>query len=112
MAYRSHYAFINNPLQTSGGRDTSATFGYVRDLLLILKEFEPDCVAVAFDVSRKTFRTEMYEEYKATRAKAPAELTDQPERFSSGPSTRSRCLRSSGPSSSPATRRSTSGSGA
>ena len=38
LAYRSHFAFINNPLTNSKGQQTSATFGYVRGLLQILRE--------------------------------------------------------------------------
>ena len=77
LAYRSHFAFIHNPLTNSKGLETSATFGYVRGLLQILRDYEPDAMAVAFDVSRDTFRKEMYPEYKATREKAPKELKHQ-----------------------------------
>ena len=69
LAYRSHFAFINNPLTNAKGQETSATFGYVRALLDILNKESPDCVVVAFDVSRDTFRKKMYPEYKATREK-------------------------------------------
>ncbi len=77
LAYRSHFAFIKNPLRTSKGEETSAIFGYVNTLRMILREEQPDLIAVAFDVSRETFRSEMYKEYKATRAKAPEELKAQ-----------------------------------
>ncbi|MHC4550647.1 MAG: DNA polymerase I [Planctomycetota bacterium] len=77
LAYRSHFAFINNPLTNAQGQETSATFGYVRALLDILKHESPDFMVVAFDVSRETFRKEMYEEYKATREKAPEEMKAQ-----------------------------------
>jgi len=77
LAYRSHFAFIHNPLTNSQGLETSATFGYVRGLLQILRDYKPDSMAVAFDVSRDTFRKEMYAEYKATREKAPEELKHQ-----------------------------------
>ena len=77
LAYRAHFAFINNPLRNAAGQETSATFGYVRALLDILKTETPDCVVVAFDVSRDTFRKEMYPEYKATREKAPEEMKAQ-----------------------------------
>jgi DNA polymerase-1 len=77
LAYRSHFAFIRNPLTNSKGQETSATFGYVRALLDILKSEAPDAVLVAFDVSRETFRKEMYPEYKATREKAPQEMKAQ-----------------------------------
>ncbi|MHC4729316.1 MAG: DNA polymerase I [Planctomycetota bacterium] len=77
LAYRSHFAFINNPLTNSKGEETSSTFGYARALLDILKNEAPDCVVVAFDVSRETFRKEMYPDYKATREKAPEEMKAQ-----------------------------------
>jgi DNA polymerase-1 len=76
LAYRSHFAFINNPLRNSKGQETSATYGYVTALLSLLDE-NPDYIAVAFDVSRKTFRTDLFPEYKATRDKAPSELKRQ-----------------------------------
>ena len=62
LAYRSHFAFISSPLTNSRGEQTSATFGYVRTLLQLLKEEQPTGIAVAFDVSRETFRKEMYPE--------------------------------------------------
>ncbi|MHC4341466.1 MAG: 5'-3' exonuclease, partial [Planctomycetota bacterium] len=77
LAYRSHFAFINNPLTNARGEQTSATFGYVRALLQLLEEEQPACIAVAFDVSRETFRKKMYPHYKATREKAPDELKHQ-----------------------------------
>ena len=62
LAYRSHFAFINNPLTNAKGQETSATFGYVRALLDTLENEDPAGVIVAFDVSRKTFRKELYSE--------------------------------------------------
>ncbi|MCK6459378.1 MAG: DNA polymerase I [Planctomycetes bacterium] len=77
LAYRSHFAFISNPLVNAKGQETSATFGYVRALLDILRKEKVDGMAVAFDVSRETFRKELYKDYKATREKAPVEMTAQ-----------------------------------
>jgi DNA polymerase-1 len=77
LAYRSHFAFVANPLTNAKGQETSATFGYVRALLDILRKEKVDGMAVAFDVSRETFRKELYKEYKATREKAPEEMTAQ-----------------------------------
>jgi len=77
LAYRSHFAFLNNPLVNAKGQQTSATFGYVRALLDILRKEKVDGMAVAFDVSRETFRKELYKDYKATREKAPEEMTAQ-----------------------------------
>ena len=77
LAYRSHFAFIARPLTNAKGQETSATFGYVRGLLDILRKEKVDGMAVAFDVSRETFRKELYKDYKATREKAPEEMTAQ-----------------------------------
>ncbi len=77
LAYRSHFAFVRNPLTNEKGEETSATFGYTRALLDILRNDKPECIVVAFDVSRETFRKKRYPAYKATRDKAPAELKHQ-----------------------------------
>jgi DNA polymerase-1 len=77
MFYRAYFAFIRNPLINSKGEDTSASFGLVNSLLKILREEEPDYIAVVFDTKHPTFRHEMYAEYKSTRAKMPDELVLQ-----------------------------------
>jgi len=77
LAYRSHFAFLRNPLKNSKGEETSATFGYVRAILDILAKAEPEGMVVAFDVSRETFRKRRYPAYKATREKAPPEMIHQ-----------------------------------
>src|SRR5688572_13920440 len=76
LAYRSHFAFIKNPLRNSRGLNTSAAYGFTRDLLRIIDAEEPDRVAVVFDVSKRTFRHAKYEAYKATRARMPDDLVD------------------------------------
>lgn len=77
MFYRAYFAFIRNPLINSKGEDTSATFGFVNSLMKILKDENPDYIAIAFDTKEATFRHEMYDEYKSTRAKMPEELVMQ-----------------------------------
>ena len=77
LAYRAHFAFIRNPLTTSTGRDTSASFGYVRAILNLLRDEQPDYVAVCFDRPEPTFRKKRFPAYKATREKAPREMIDQ-----------------------------------
>jgi len=77
MFYRAYFAFIRNPLINSRGENTSATFGFVNSLLKIIREENPDYLAVAFDTKQPTFRHEAYPEYKSTRAKMPDELVDQ-----------------------------------
>lgn len=75
--YRAYFAFIRNPLINSKGENTSATFGFVNSLLKIIREENPDYLAVAFDTKQPTFRHETYPEYKSTRAKMPDELVDE-----------------------------------
>lgn len=77
MFYRAFFAFIRNPLINSRGEDTSATFGFVNSLLKIINNEKPDYIAVVFDTKAPTFRHEMYDEYKSTRAKMPEELVAQ-----------------------------------
>ncbi|MEW6412819.1 MAG: DNA polymerase I [Candidatus Zixiibacteriota bacterium] len=75
--YRAYFAFIRNPLINSKGENTSATYGFVNSLIKIINDEKPDYIAVAFDTKQPTFRHEMYEEYKSTRAKMPDELVEQ-----------------------------------
>ncbi|MCI5072083.1 DNA polymerase I [bacterium] len=77
LAYRSHFSFISNPLKNSEGMETSAVFGFTNTLLNLLKKENPSHIAVIFDGPKKTFRHEMYKEYKATREKMPDELKIQ-----------------------------------
>ncbi len=77
MLYRSHFAFIRNPLMTRQGLPTSALFGFSNQILNLVKKENPDYIAAVFDTSKKTFRHEKYPEYKATREKMPDELREQ-----------------------------------
>ncbi len=77
LAYRSHFAFARNPLINSRGENTSAIFGFVRELLRIIDDEQPDYLGVVFDTSEPTFRHKAYPEYKATREKMPEELREQ-----------------------------------
>jgi len=74
LFYRAYFAFIRNPLFNSKGENTSATFGFLNSLMKIIREENPDYMAVAFDTKAPTFRHRMYDEYKSTRAKMPEEL--------------------------------------
>lgn len=75
LMYRAFFAL---PLLTSSeGIYTNAIMGFSNMLGKILTDYKPDCIAVAFDKSRKTFRTDMYEEYKGQREKTPDELKSQ-----------------------------------
>jgi len=75
--YRAYFAFIRNPLYNSRGENTSATYGFVNSLMKIIRDEEPDYMAVVFDTKAPTFRHKMYEQYKATREKMPDELVVQ-----------------------------------
>jgi DNA polymerase-1 len=66
--------------QTSKGEPTAGVYGFARELLRILEQEKPEYLAVAFDVG-KTFRDEMFPEYKATREKMPDDLRVQIERI-------------------------------
>jgi len=76
LLYRAFYALP--PTMTSpDGVPTNAVYGFLRMLLFLYRELDPAYVAVTFDKDRQTFRTEMYDGYKATRKPAPAELVPQ-----------------------------------
>jgi len=77
LAYRSYFAFIRNPLINSKGENTSAVFGFTNSILKILREENPDFIAVVFDTKAPTFRHEIFKDYKSTRAKMPAEMSEQ-----------------------------------
>ncbi len=77
LCYRAYYAFIKNPLKNSSGQNTSAIFGFVRMLFKLIEEQKPDYLAVAFDPPKKSFRFELYSEYKANRQKMPDDLKSQ-----------------------------------
>ncbi len=73
--YRAYFAlpFLSN----SKGMPTHAAYGFTRMLLKIIREERPDYMAIAFDVSRETFRRDAYKEYKAQRPPMPDELAVQ-----------------------------------
>lgn len=79
MAFRAFYALPAENFSTSGGQHTNAVYGFLSMLANILNEEKPDFVAVAFDVGRKTFRTEMFPDYKAQREAVPEEFRGQVE---------------------------------
>ncbi len=87
LAYRMYFALTGyagsgaaTRWQTSTGEPTAGIFGFARELLRIYELEKPDYLAVAFDTG-KTFRDEIYPEYKATRAKMPDDLRTQIERI-------------------------------
>lgn len=71
-------AFYGVPLLSNAkGLHTNAVYGFLNILFKILEEEKPDYLTVAFDVKAKTFRHEMYEQYKGTRKPMPQELHEQ-----------------------------------
>jgi DNA polymerase-1 len=77
LAYRSFFAFIRNPLINSKGENTSAAFGFTRMMLLLMKKYHPDYLAVVFDSEEETHRHREYPEYKAQREEMPDDLSVQ-----------------------------------
>ena len=77
MAYRAFYALPAENFTTASGQHTNAIYGFATMMLSLLSSEKPTHVAVAFDVSRKTFRSEIFPEYKANRAKTPDEFRSQ-----------------------------------
>jgi DNA polymerase-1 len=77
LIYRSHFAMQRQPLTTSHGEITTASFGTANAVVRLFEDFEADRVVCAFDVKGPTFRHEMYEEYKAHRPPTPPDLAAQ-----------------------------------
>lgn len=77
LAYKAYFAFIRNPLLSSKGEPTSATFGFITQILKVLEDFKPDYISIAFDSKEKTFRHEKYENYKSSRQAMPDDLIPQ-----------------------------------
>src|SRR5690606_19576085 len=76
IAYRAFYA-LPDDLATTSGQVTNAVYGFTRMLIKLLGDHHPDGLVVAWDVSRKSFRTEQYAEYKAQREAAPDHFRSQ-----------------------------------
>ena len=79
MAYRAFYALPAQNFNTTSGQPTNAVYGFTAMLINLLKEFDPTHIGVAFDVSRRSFRTELFADYKANRAQSPDEFKGQVE---------------------------------
>ena len=77
MAYRAFYALKEANFVTKSGQHTNAVYGFTSMLINLLRDEKPTHVAVCFDVSRKTFRSEQYAEYKANRSATPDEFKGQ-----------------------------------
>jgi DNA polymerase-1 len=77
MAYRAFYALPKENFSTVTGQHTNAVYGFTSMLINLLRDEKPTHIAVAFDVSRKTFRSEKFADYKATRGSTPDEFKGQ-----------------------------------
>lgn len=77
LAYRAFYALPTDNFRTATGQYTNAVYGFTSMLINVLGAEAPTHVAVAFDVSRESFRQTEYAEYKAGRAKTPPEFAGQ-----------------------------------
>ena len=77
MAFRAFYALPTEKFTTSTGQATNAIYGFLSMLATLLHDEHPTHVAVAFDVGRTTFRTEIFPDYKAQRDETPPEFISQ-----------------------------------
>ncbi|MCW2795405.1 DNA polymerase I [Nocardioides sp.] len=77
LAYRAFFALPVENFSTTTGQHTNAVYGFTSMLINVLRDEQPTHLAVAFDVSRKTFRLAEYSEYKAKRNKTPIEFSSQ-----------------------------------
>ena len=74
--YREYFA-LPLTLRNKKGEPTNALYGFANQIIKIIKDIKPKYIAVAFDVSKKTFRNDIYDKYKATRKPMPDDLRSQ-----------------------------------
>lgn len=77
LAYRAFFALPVENFATSTGQHTNAIYGFASMIINLIRDEKPTHIATAFDVSRKTFRSEKFPEYKANRAATPDEFRSQ-----------------------------------
>jgi DNA polymerase-1 len=77
LAYRAFFALPVENFSTTTGQPTNAVYGFTAMLINVLRDEQPTHVAVTFDVSRSTFRTETYADYKAGRSETPPDFKGQ-----------------------------------
>jgi DNA polymerase-1 len=77
LAYRAFFALPVENFATSTGQHTNAVYGFASMIINLIRDEKPTHIATAFDVSRKTFRSEKFPEYKANRATTPDEFRSQ-----------------------------------
>lgn len=84
LAFRQFFALERTGMKNSDNQPTWAVYGFFKAIFDLLAKINPDSIAVTFDVSHHTFRTEMYEEYKANRESMPDALHTQLELICQG----------------------------
>ncbi|MEU8392831.1 DNA polymerase I [Micromonospora sp. NPDC048842] len=77
MAYRAFFALPVENFSTTTGQPTNAVYGFTSMLINVLRDEQPTHIVVAFDVSRHSFRTDKYAEYKAGRSETPTDFKGQ-----------------------------------
>ena len=77
LAYRAFYALPVENFATVSGQPTNAIYGFTSMLINLIRDEKPTHIATAFDVSRKTFRSEKFPEYKANRSATPDSFRSQ-----------------------------------
>ncbi len=77
LVYRAYYAFANRPLTAPSGELTTVVFGFCNSILSLLERYRPRYLVVAFDLPGKTFRHDIFPEYKANRKPMPDDLAEQ-----------------------------------
>ncbi|WP_250558226.1 DNA polymerase I [Pseudonocardia lacus] len=77
LAYRAFFALPAENFRTGTGQTTNAVYGFTSMLINLLRDEAPTHLAVCFDVSRKTFRSERYSDYKANRTSTPDDFRGQ-----------------------------------
>ena len=79
LAFRQYYALERSGMKNSKNQPTWAVYGFFKAIFDLLSKIKPDSIAVTFDVSHHTFRTELFEDYKANRETMPDSLQTQME---------------------------------
>jgi len=74
LIYRAHFAFTKTPRINSRGINTSVPFGFTNTLMEVLQKQKPTHIGIAFDTTAKTFRDEIFKEYKANRQETPEDI--------------------------------------
>ncbi len=74
LIYRAHFAFTKTPRINSKGANTSVPFGFTNTLMEVIQKQKPTHIGVAFDTAAKTFRDQIFADYKATRQETPEDI--------------------------------------